>query len=422
MEDKMSTNRYEEAKKLYAAVGVDTDAVIKNLSDLGISIHCWQADDVGGFEHEGAVLAGGGIQTTGNHPGKARNLEELRSDLEKAFSLIPGKKRLNLHASYGDFGGTFVDRDAIEPRHFDSWIAWAKKMDIALDFNGTFFSHPKADAGFTLSSKNPEIREFWINHAKKCREIAAHIGKELGTPCILNTWIPDGMKDVTFDKMGHRAILKDALDECFAEEYSSDYMRDAVETKLFGIGSESYVVGSHEFYMNYAARSGKMICIDMGHFHTEEDISDKISSVLLFDDEMLLHISRPVHWDSDHVVLYTDKVKNVARELVRTGKIQNVHIGLDFFDASINRIGAYVVGSRALQKALLTALLEPLSQLREYEEADKGAEKLALFEALSTLPFGDVYNEYLRVNGVENDFDVISQISEYEENVLLKRG
>ncbi len=418
----MNNDRYDEARKRYAALGVDTDAIISSLSSIEISIHCWQADDVGGFEHEGAVLAGGGIQATGNHPGKARDLGELRSDLETAFSLIPGKKRLNLHASYGDFGGVFVDRDQIEPAHFDSWIAWAKKNNVALDFNGTFFSHPKADAGFTLASKDPEIRSFWINHAKKCREIAAYMGKELGSPCILNTWIPDGMKDVTFDRLGYRTILKDSLDEIFSVEYPASHMRDAVETKLFGIGSESFVVGSHEFYMNYAARNGKMICIDMGHFHTEEDISDKISSVLLFDDEMLLHISRPLHWDSDHVVLTTDKVKNVARELVRSGKLEKVHIGLDFFDASINRIGAYVVGSRALHKALLIALLEPIGLLRKYEEEDKGAEKLALFEALSTLPFGDVYNRYLTVNGVSDDFDVISSITEYEENVLSARS
>jgi len=422
LEETMNTDRYPEAKKLYGAIGVDTDEVIRTLAAIPISIHCWQADDVGGFEHEGAVLAGGGIQATGNYPGKARDIEELRSDLERAFSLIPGTKRLNLHASYGDFGEVFVDRDAVEPSHFDSWIRWAKKMGIGIDFNGTFFSHPKADDGFTLSSKDPEIRTFWINHAKRCREIAAHIGKELGSPCILNTWIPDGMKDISFDRMGHRAILKDALDEVFATEYPPEYMRDAVETKLFGIGSESFVVGSHEFYMNYAAHHDKMVCIDMGHFHTEEDISDKISSILLFHDEMLLHISRPVHWDSDHVVLTTDKVKNVARELVRSDKIQDVHIGLDFFDASINRIGAYVVGARSLHKALLTAMLEPLERLKTYEEENRGAQKLALYEALSTLPFGDVYNEYLRVSGMVSDFDVISSIEEYEQDVLTGRG
>ncbi len=422
MEDAMNTDRYSAARNLYAAIGVDTDEVIRTLCEIPISIHCWQADDVGGFEHEGAVLAGGGIQATGNHPGKARNIEELRSDLERVFSLVPGTKRLNLHASYGDFGGVFVDRDAIEPSHFDSWISWAKNLGIGIDFNGTFFSHPMADDGFTLSSKDPEIRTFWINHAKRCRRIAAHIGRELKSPCILNTWIPDGMKDIAFDRMGHRAILKDSLDEIFSTEYSSEHMRDAVETKLFGIGSESFVVGSHEFYMNYAAHHDKMVCIDMGHFHTEEDISDKISSILLFHDEMLLHISRPIHWDSDHVVLTTDKVKNVARELVRSGMIRKVHIGLDFFDASINRIGAYVVGARSLHKALLAAMLEPLDRLKSYEEQSMGAQKLALYEALSTLPFGDVYNEYLRVNGMVDDFEVIKSIEDHERNVVSVRG
>ncbi|MGD1833783.1 MAG: L-rhamnose isomerase [Sphaerochaetaceae bacterium] len=417
----MELTRYERAREAYRKIGVDTDEAISHVARLPISIHCWQGDDVGGFETPDASLSGGGIQTTGNYPGKARSIEELQKDLEKVFSLVPGTKRLNLHASYGDFKGEFVDRDQIEPSHYDTWIQWAKKMGVGIDFNGTFFSHPKAEDGYTLASKDPEIRAFWIEHAKRCRKIAAYIGRQLGTPCILDTWIPDGAKDVTFDRFGFRRILKESLDEIFEQEYPREFMRDAVETKLFGIGSESFVVGSHEFYMNYASRNNKMLCIDMGHFHTEEDVSDKISSILLFDDELLLHISRPVHWDSDHVVILTDKVKNVARELLRTGKIDNVHIGLDFFDASINRIGAYVTGVRAFQKALLTALLEPVDTLVALEKEGRGYEKLATYEALSTLPFGDVYDHWLELENKDDDFSVIEKIVEYEKKELNRR-
>jgi L-rhamnose isomerase len=413
--------QYNKALDAYKAIGVDTEQAISILSNLPISIHCWQADDVGGFESPDAVLSGGGIQVTGDFPGKARNIKEVQKDLEKVLSLVPGTHRLNLHASYGDFGGEKVDRDEIEPHHFDVWISWAKKHHLGIDFNGTFFSHPLAADGYTLSSKNKEIRDFWIRHAKKTREIAAYIGKELGSPCILNTWIPDGAKDITFDRMGYRKILKESLDEIFEKEYSKEYMRDAVETKLFGIGSETFVVGSHEFYMNYAARNNKMLCIDMGHFHVDEDVSDKLSSILLFDDEMLLHISRPIHWDSDHVVILSDKVKNVARELVRSGKLDNVHIGLDFFDASINRIGAYVTGIRSFQKAILTALLEPISSLQQLENEGKGFEKLATFEALNSLPFSEVYEEFLKRNNVGNDFNAITEISTYETEELRER-
>jgi L-rhamnose isomerase len=413
--------QYNKALDAYKAIGVDTEQAISILSNLPISIHCWQADDVGGFESPDAVLSGGGIQVTGDFPGKARNIKEVQKDLEKVLSLVPGTHRLTLHASYGDFGGEKVDRDEIEPHHFDVWISWAKKHHLGIDFNGTFFSHPLAADGYTLSSKNKEIRDFWIRHAKKTREIAAYIGKELGSPCILNTWIPDGAKDITFDRMGYRKILKESLDEIFEKEYSKEYMRDAVETKLFGIGSETFVVGSHEFYMNYAARNNKMLCIDMGHFHVDEDVSDKLSSILLFDDEMLLHISRPIHWDSDHVVILSDKVKNVARELVRSGKLDNVHIGLDFFDASINRIGAYVTGIRSFQKAILTALLEPISSLQQLENEGKGFEKLATFEALNSLPFSEVYEEFLKRNNVGNDFNAITEISTYETEELRER-
>ncbi|PKL11957.1 MAG: L-rhamnose isomerase, partial [Spirochaetae bacterium HGW-Spirochaetae-8] len=387
-------NTYDTARAAYAALGVDTDAVIARLARIPVSIHCWQGDDVGGFERPGSVLAGGGIQVTGNYPGKARTVAELRADLEKVFTLVPGTHRVNLHASYGEFGGKFVDRDQIEPEHFAGWVRWAKELGIGLDFNGTFFSHPLANAGFTLSSKDPEVRRFWIEHAKRVRKIAAWIGSELGSPCVLDTWIPDGAKDLTVDKIGYRRILKESLDEIFSISYPASHLRDAVETKLFGIGSEAFVVGSHEFYMNYAARNNKLLCIDMGHFHPEEDISDKLSSILLFQDEILLHVSRSLRWDSDHVVLFNDKVKAVAEELVRSGRLDGAHIGLDYFDASINRIGAWATGARAMQKSLLAALLQPQQQLLAYEEAGNGFAKLALLEALSTLPFGAVWEHY----------------------------
>jgi L-rhamnose isomerase len=395
--------------------------VIARLARIPVSIHCWQGDDVGGFERPGSVLAGGGIQVTGNYPGKARTVAELRSDLEKVFTLVPGTHRVNLHASYGEFGGKFVDRDQIEPEHFAGWVQWAKKLGIGLDFNGTFFSHPLANAGFTLSSKDPAVRKFWIEHAKRVRKIAAWIGSQLGTPCVLDTWIPDGAKDLTVDKIGYRRILKESLDEIFSISYPANQLRDAVETKLFGIGSESFVVGSHEFYMNYAARNNKLLCIDMGHFHPEEDISDKLSSILLFQDEVLLHVSRALRWDSDHVVLFNDKVKAVAEELVRSGKLDGAHIGLDYFDASINRIGAWTTGARALQKSLLAALLQPHKQLLSYEEAGNGFAKLALLEAMPTLPFGAVWDQYCQQHSVIGDVAVIDDVLRYEQDVLKER-
>ncbi len=409
--------QYEHAQAEYARLGVDTEAVLNKLVGVPISIHCWQGDDVGGFESPDAVLAGGGIQTTGNFPGKARNIEELRADLDKVVSLVPGVNRLNLHASYGEFGGEFVDRDQIEEQHYAGWVQWAKERGLGIDFNCTCFSHPYAEDGFTLSSKNPVVRNFWIEHVKRCRRIAAWIGQQQGTPCILDTWIPDGAKDYTVDKIGYRRILRESLDEIFATEYSPKYMRDALETKLFGIGSEAYVVGSHEFYMNYAARSGKMLCIDMGHFHVGEDISDKISSILLFDDEILLHISRPMRWDSDHVVLFNDNVRAVSEELVRSGKLDDAHIGLDYFDASINRVGAWVTGIRSMRKALLYAMLEPLGKLRQYEEDGNGYAKMALLENCAVMPFGAVWEELCSRCGVPSDMGVLDSIMEYEANV-----
>ncbi|ADY14054.1 L-rhamnose isomerase [Sphaerochaeta globosa] len=415
-------SEYEVAKNIYAEYGVDTDAILEQLAKIPISIHCWQGDDVGGFERPDAELGGGGIQTTGNYPGKAKTIEQLRADLEKVLSLVPGTHRVNLHASYGEFGPTFVDRDQIEEVHYQGWVDWGKKVGVAFDFNGTFFSHPMADEGYTLASKDEKIRRFWIEHAKRCRKIAAWIGEQMGSPCILDTWVPDGAKNYTVDKFGYRSILKESLDEIFETEYPSECMRDALETKLFGIGSEAFVVGSHEFFMNYAARNNKMLCIDMGHFHTEEDISDKLSSILLFDDEVLLHVSRPMHWDSDHVVLFNDKVKMVAEELVRSGKLESTHIGLDFFDASINRIGAWVTGVRSMRKALLFALLQPIDQLIEYEESGNGYATMALLELQNVLPFGAVWNEFCTRYHAPLESKLIGIISDYEESVMRERS
>jgi len=417
----MGTQAYELAQKAYAKIGVDTEAVIESLGSIPISIHCWQGDDVGGFERPGATLGGGGIQVTGNYPGKARTIEELRQDLEKVYSLVPGPHRLNLHASYGEFGGELVDRDAIEVKHFAGWVQWAKKLGIGIDFNGTYFSHPYADDGYTLASKDPKIRKFWIEHGKRCRLIAAWIGEQMGTPCILNTWVPDGAKDLTVDKMGYRRLLKESLDEIFEISYPKEHMRDAIETKLFGIGSEAFVVGSHEFYMNYAARNNKMLCIDMGHFHTGEDVSDKISSILLFQDEVLLHVSRPMRWDSDHVVLFTDKVRNMAEELVRSGKLEKVHIGLDYFDASVNRVGAWATGARSMRKALLYALLEPHDKLVELETAGDGYGKMGMLEALHTLPFGAVWNRFCEKFEAPDDFAIMKEVAAYEAKELKGR-
>lgn len=414
-------NNFEMAKQQYEKFSVDVEGILKKLETIPISIHCWQGDDVGGFEHPNSTLDGGGIQVTGNYPGKARSIEELRSDFEKMLSLCGGKSRINLHACYGDFKDGFVDRDEIEPSHFDSWIDWALENNIKIDFNGTFFSHPKADDGFTLASKDKDVRDFWIRHAKKSREIAAYIGKRQNSPCVLNTWIPDGAKNITVDKLGYRKVLKESLDEIFEVKYPKEYLIDALETKLFGIGSESFVVGSHEFYMNYAARNEKMLCIDMGHFNLGEDVSDKLSSILLFDDEVLLHVSRPLHWDSDHVILFNNAIKDMAEAIVRSNKIDGIHIGLDFFDASINRLGAWAVGTRTMRKALLFALLEPLNSLISLEEENKGFEKMALLERQSTLPFGDIWAEFCRRTNTPNDDEMVKVVQRYEEDVLSKR-
>jgi L-rhamnose isomerase len=422
MQDKKTIEKaYQHAKEQYASFGVDTDEAIAKLDKIKISLHCWQTDDVGGFETPDAELTGGGIQVTGNYPGKARTIEQLKKDIEKVMTLLPGKQRLNLHAIYGDFQGEKVDRDQIEVRHFQSWIDWAKKQGIGLDFNPTCFSHPYAEDGFTLSSKDEKIRKFWVEHVKRTRKIAAEMGKQLGTPAVNNIWVPDGSKDVPVDRNSYRTLLKKSLDEIFAVEYPKEHLKDTLESKLFGIGSEAMVVGSHEFYMGYALTNKKMICLDNGHFHPTEQIGDKISSLLQFVDELLLHISRGVRWDSDHVAIFNDEVQMIAQETVRTNALDRVNISLDYFDGSLNRIGAYVIGTRAVQLAFLYALLEPTAQIKKYEESGKNFERLAMFELLKTKPFGAVYDYYCSTNNVPVGEDYITEIQKYETDVTSKR-
>jgi len=418
----MNETVYNDAKDQYAALGVDAEKAMEALKSIPLSLHCWQTDDVGGFETPDAELSGGGIQVTGNFPGKARSIGEMRSDLDEVLRHIPGTHRLALHMSYGEFGGKFVDRDAIAPEHFAGWIDWAKQRGMGLDFNGTFFSHPKAEDGYTLSHPDPAIRNFWIEHGKRSREIAAVMGRELGTPTVVNTWIPDGAKDLPVDRMGYRARLMDALDAMMTEQFPAEHMKDAVETKLFGIGSESYVVGSHEFYMAYAASRNTMICLDTGHFHPTESIADKLSSVYLFFDELLLHVSRPVRWDSDHVVILNDDVADLTRELVRCGRIADTHIGLDFFDGTMNRIGAYLIGGRAVLKGLLAAFLEPHDTLRRYDLEGNAFARLALLERAKTLPFGTIWDRYCEEAGVATDAGIIDAVMDYERRVLSKRS
>lgn len=421
MKKEVIEKSYHLAKEQYAALGVDTDKALTELDTINISLHCWQTDDVGGFEKAGAVLGGGGIQATGNFPGKAKTIEQMRADLDKVMSLIPGKQRLNLHAIYGEFGGKIVDRDKIEAKHFQGWIEWAKKRKIGIDFNCTCFSHSYADDGFTLSSKNEKIRKFWVEHVKRCRAIAAEMGKQLGTPSVHNIWIPDGSKDTPVDRNTLRKKLKKSLDEIFAVEYPKKYLKDSVESKLFGIGSESMVVGSHDFYLGYAVKNNIMITLDNGHFHPTEQVGDKISSILQSVDELLLHLTRGVRWDSDHVVTFNDEIMLIAQEIVRANALRKVNIGLDYFDASLNRIGAYVVGARAVQLAFLFALLEPFKTLVKFEEEGKNFERLALLEMLKTKPFGAVWDYYCLKNKVSVGQDYIDEIVKYEKEVLMKR-
>lgn len=408
---------YEIAKERYAAIGVDTDQALKALQKISLSLHCWQADDVTGFENPDGQLTGG-IQATGNYPGKARNMEELRTDILKAASYIPGTHRLNLHEIYGDFDGKFVDRDEVEPTHFESWMQWAKENNMKLDFNSTSFSHPKSG---NLSLANPDegVRNFWIEHTKRCRAISEEMGKRQGDPCIMNLWIHDGSKDVTVNRLYYRELLKDSLDQIFATKY--DHMKDCIESKLFGIGAESYTVGSHDFYLGYGAKNSKMVTLDTGHFHLTESVADKISSLLLFTPEVMLHVSRPVRWDSDHVTIMNDDTLDLAKEIIRCDALDRVHIGLDYFDASINRIGAYVIGSRATQKCFMQALLEPLALLREYEANEQFFERLALLEECKSMPWNAVWDMFCLKNEVPVGEGFIAEIQQYEREVTSKR-
>ncbi|MGQ9768364.1 MAG: L-rhamnose isomerase [Anaerolineae bacterium] len=418
--DKHIRDAYALARERYAALGVDTDAALARLAAIPISLHCWQGDDVGGFENPGGELTGG-IAATGNYPGKARTPAELRQDLDMAFSLIPGRHRLNLHAIYAETGGAKVDRDALRPEHFAGWVAWAKERGHGLDFNPTFFSHPKADDGFTLASYDEGIRRFWIEHGIACRVIGEHFGRELGTPCVTNIWIPDGFKDTPADRKTPRLLLKDSLDKILAYPIDRRYNLDAVEGKLFGIGSESYVVGSHEFYLGYAITNRILLTLDSGHFHPTETIADKLSAVLTYVDEALLHVSRGVRWDSDHVVTLNDDLLAIAQELVRGDYLSRVHIGLDYFDASINRIAAWVIGTRAMQRALLSALLEPFTQLRDLERTGDYTGRLALQEALKGLPAGAVWDYFCLQHDLPVDTAFMGEIRAYEAAVLARR-
>ncbi|MBM3860686.1 MAG: L-rhamnose isomerase [Verrucomicrobia bacterium] len=412
---------YRLAKEQYAELGVNTDAALKQIATIPISLHCWQGDDVGGFENFGGEL-GGGLAVTGNHPGKARTPGELRADIEKSLSLIPGKHRLNLHAFYAEFGGKKVDRDAIAPEHFGNWIAWCKQHGLGMDFNPTCFSHPKAAAGFTLSHPDKDIRRFWVEHCVRCRAIGAAIGKALGKTCVTNIWIPDGMKDTPADRKSPRERLAASLDAIFAKKIDAKLNRDAIEGKLFGIGSESYVVGSHEFYLAYAVRHNKLVTLDAGHYHPTESMADKISAVLTQLDEILLHVSRGVRWDSDHVVTLTDELQAIAQEIVWGNYTQRIHIGLDYFDASINRVAAWTIGTRNMLKALLLALLTPIEKIKAAEAGGDYTSRLALLEEAKTLPAVAVWDYYCATQGVPVGAAWLDEVKAYEKNVLSKRG
>jgi L-rhamnose isomerase len=408
---------FDIAVERYAAIGVDVKKAMDEMQKISLSLHCWQADDVSGFENPDAGLSGG-IQTTGNYPGKARNIEELRADILKAKSFIPGNHRLNLHEIYGDFGGQFVDRDQVEPKHFASWMQWAKENNFKLDFNSTSFSHPKSGS-LSLANPDKSIRDFWIEHTKRCRVIAEEMGKAQNDPCIMNLWIHDGSKDITVNRLKYRELLVDSLDQIFAQKY--DNMKDCIESKLFGIGAESYTVGSHDFYLGYGVKNNKIVTLDTGHFHLTESVADKISSLLLFTPEIMLHVSRPVRWDSDHVTIMNDDTLDLAKEIVRCNALDRVHIGLDYFDASINRIGAYVIGSRATQKCFLQALLEPIETLRKYEANDQLFERLALLEEAKSLPWNAIWDMFCLNNHVPVGEDYITEIQKYEKEVTSKR-
>ncbi|MGM0291921.1 L-rhamnose isomerase [Enterococcus sp. 1001283B150225_161107_E12] len=412
--------RYEEAKAKYASIGVDTEEVLQKLAEVKISMHCWQGDDVKGFLTPDGELTGG-IMATGNYPGAAHTPDQLRQDLEKAFSLIPGNHKLNLHAMYLDTDEP-VDLNEIEPKHFEKWVAWAKEQGIGLDFNPTFFSHPMMKDGLTLAHPDKEVRDYWIEHGKRARKIAEYMGKEIGQTCIDNFWMPDGMKDNPIDRLSPRHRLMESLDEIFSEELNEEYTQDAVESKLFGLGAEAYTVGSHEFYMGYGLTRNKLICLDAGHFHPTEVISNKLSSLALFSKGIMLHVSRPVRWDSDHVVIMDDELQEIGKELVRNQLLEKTAIGLDFFDATINRIAAWAIGTRNTQKALLKAMLEPIEELKEAELNFDFTKRLAFTEELKDFPYADVWNYFCEINNVPVGMDWYQEVLQYEKDVQSKRS
>ncbi len=409
-------NAYKLAKERYATLGIDTDKAIATLEKIPISLHCWQTDDVMGFESNAGLS--GGIQTTGNYPGRARTIDEVRADLEFVNSLLAGTQRVNLHEIYGDFGGKFVDRDQVGIEHFQSWIDWGKSVDMKLDFNSTSFGHPKS-GDLSLANPDPAIRAFWIEHTKRCRRIADAMGKAQGDPCIMNIWVHDGLKDLTVERKRYRELLAASLDEILAEDLPD--MKSCVEAKLFGIGLESFTVGSHDFYAGYCATRKVIYTLDTGHYEPTENVSDMVSSLLLYVPELMLHVSRPIRWDSDHVTLMNDQTLDLFKEIVRAEALHRAHIGLDYFDASINRIGAYLIGTRATQKCLLQALLEPLQTLRQYEDKGQGFEKLALLEEMKSLPFGAVYDYFNLKNNVPVGEEFIAKVQQYEKEVTMKR-
>ena len=415
-----TAQRYESAREIYKNMGVDTDKAVETLKNIHISMHCWQGDDVQGFDHEGPLS--GGIQTTGNYPGKARTPEELMEDIDKALSLIPGKHKLNLHANYAIFeDGCFADRDALKPEHFKRWAEFAKKRGMGIDFNPTFFSHEKAES-FTLSSPDEESRQFWIRHGQACIRRSQYFAEELGQPCVMNIWIPDGYKDVPADRLSPRARFKDSLDQILSVDYDRSKVYVCLESKVFGIGMESYTVGSSEFCINYAANNGILSLMDNGHYHPTEVVSDKIPAMLLFNEKLALHVTRPVRWDSDHVVLFDDETKEIAKEIVRNDAIDRVFLGLDFFDASINRVSAWVVGMRNMQKAFLFALLQPNNKLKALQNSGAFTELMMLQEELKLYPFGDVWNYFCEQCGVPEKEDWFKEVQQYEKEVLSKRS
>ncbi len=408
---------YNEAAEKYAALGVDTQAALRALQDVPVSLHCWQGDDVIGFDNDGALT--GGIQTTGDYPGRARTPRELMDDIDAALSLIPGRMKLNLHASYAIFDGDFADRNALEPKHFEKWVSFAKERNMGIDFNPTFFSHPMVRDNLTLSSPNEEVRSFWVEHGRRCLKIAEYFARETGEPCVMNIWIPDGCKDVPADRLGPRARFKKSLDEMLSVPYDKSRVYVTLESKVFGIGMESYTVGSAEFCMNYVAQKGITPLMDNGHYHPTELVSDKISSMLLFNERLALHITRGVRWDSDHVVLFDDETREIAKEIVRARALERVFIATDYFDASINRISAWVTGVRSVKKALLYALLEPSDKMRQLQEAGDFTTLMVMHERLKTMPFGDVWQEFLNRTNTAQDY--LAQVKKYEEEVLRKR-